>query len=410
MTGRTASVPVFDFDRLPPGWGHDPCVLRGLDGIDAVDTYGILRGIGTAVRAGTHRRPDDVKVFTVPRVAAELGDCLPGPGESEFGPYARRVSQSLNVGWSVVANSAQSHSAGLYRFARDVFVRLRGTERGLPAGVSDCFIVAGSYASGPTRIHKDTADVFLYVAEGVKTMLLWPFETLVGHAPDGCDPEHEYVALGIGPEAVGTPPLRLTGVPGDVLYWPASYWHCGESDGRPSLSLHLATHNFRDMGPVWAGAFARAGLGAPTPRWSTAEHELAAEALTFGHTAAAAATSAVHQWGLTRHSTANFEILPELPQRTPPDWRRATGVRAAQRTPVSWATDAADQRTVIVAVNGRSFRIPPRQPLVSLLTALGDLAVGAVLSLDAWRGKDGLPADVVAVLDVAYAAGAVDAC
>ncbi|GAA3513835.1 hypothetical protein FHR32_008054 [Streptosporangium album] len=409
MTGHTTAVPVVDFDRLPADWGHGPCILRGLDGVDAVDTYGILRRIGAAVRDGTCRRPDDVKVFTVPQVAAELGEYLPGPGESEFGPYARRVSQSLDVGWSVVANSAQSQSTDLYRFARDVFIRLRGTERGLPAGISDCFIVAGSYASGPTRIHKDTADVFLYVAEGVKTMLLWPFETLAGQAPDDCDPGHEYVALGIGADAVDTPPLRLTGGPGDVLYWPASYWHCGESDGQPSLSLHLATHNFRDMGPVWAGAFTRAGLGAQAPRWSTTERELAADALTFGRTAASAATSAVHQWSVTRHSTANFEILPDFPRCTPPDWQQAAGVRAAQRTPVSWAPDAADPNTIIVAVNGRSFRIAARQPSVSLLSALDNLAEGAVLSLDAWRGTDGLPADVVAILDVAYVAGAVDA-
>lgn len=405
MSGRDAPFPIVDFDQLPAGWGDAPCVVRGLDGAGAVDAYAILRRIGGAVRDGTLRRPDDVKIFTVPKAATALDACLPGPEDLAFARYAERVSRSLTAGWSVVANSAQAHSADLYRFARDVFVRLRGTERGLPAGVSDCFIVAGSYASGPTRIHKDTADVFLYVAEGVKTMLLWPFEALAALAPDGCDPWHEYVALGIDPDAVDTPPLRLTGKPGEVLYWPASYWHCGESDGRPSLSLHLATHRYRDMGPVWAGAFARAGLGEVGVRWCGRERDLSADGLTFGRTAAAAATSAVHQWSVTRHSTANFEMLPDLAARTPPDWGTGGSIRAVQHAPVSWAPDAADPQTLIVAVNGRSFRVGRQDPTLSLLTVLGELAAGTTVDLGSWSG---LPAEALAVLDVAYVAGAID--
>ncbi len=391
------------------GRDHRPSVVQGLGDIEAQDVYAVYSRIGAAVRAGVHRRPDDVRLFTTAEAPAGLVEHLPGASDTNFAMHADRVSRAFGVGWSVVANSAQAFSSDLYRFARDVLVGMRDSMDGLPAGISDCFIVSGAYASGPTRIHKDTADVFLFVVEGVKTMLLWPYEALADLAPAEADPLHEYVALGIDPDAVDIEPVRLTGRPGDVLYWPASYWHCAESDGRPSLSLHIASHRVRDLAAVWAGAFARAGVGTQPSRWSTSEREFAGESLAFGLQAGRAATSAVQQWGLTRHSTANFEILPEFGDRTPPDWDASMiHLIAAQRAPISWAPDVHDPHQLIVAANGRSFRVPLSGTTSSMLATLSSLDAGSAVDLRPWRGTAGLPRDVAGVLDVAYTAGAID--
>lgn len=406
MTVWDDDVPVVDFADLSSTWTRRPCVVGGLGELGSVDVYGLCSRIGAAVRAGAHRRPDDVKLFTAPPVPTELASYLPEPAEKDFSTYAARVSRELGKDWSFVLNSAQAVSLELYRHARDVLVQLRETEAGLPAGVSDCFIVAGSYSTGPTQIHKDTADVFLFVAEGVKTMLLWPYDVLSGHAAQDADPLHNYVALKIDPSAVNARPLRLTGGPGDVLYWPSSYWHCAESNGRPSLSLHLAAHRYRDMAPVWAGAFARAGVGAGT-LWESTERAIGGTGLTFGKNAANAATSAVQQWSLTRHSTANFEILPDLDSRVPPE-RGVHRVVAAQRSPISWAVDAGRATDVIVAANGRSFRLPARDETISLLTALASLKAGAVLDLGPWSAPSGPVGDTAALLDAVHAAVVVD--
>lgn len=214
MTAPVSELPVVEFAELSSRWNRQPCVVRGLEELGALDVYDIYSRIGAAFRAGIHRRPDDVKLFTAPPAPSGLGGCLPDPAERDFAAYAARVSRELGKDWSFVLNSAQAVSPELYRQARDVLTRLRETENGLPAGVADCFIVAGSYATGPTQIHKDTADVFLYVAEGVKTMLLWPYDALSAHVPQDADPLHDYVALRVDPSAVDVAPLRLSGRPG----------------------------------------------------------------------------------------------------------------------------------------------------------------------------------------------------
>ncbi|MEV0381666.1 cupin-like domain-containing protein [Nonomuraea sp. NPDC050643] len=399
MTGP----PEVDAAEFSSVWTRRPCRVRGLGDVRPLDVFGMFARIGAEVRAGTHRRLDDVKLFTPPPAPAEHDAHLPDAAEHDFPAYAARVSRELGKDWSFVVNSAQATSPELYRHARELFVGLRETGAGLPAGISDCFIVAGSYSTGPTQVHKDTAEVFLYVVEGVKTMLLWPYEALSEWAPPDPDPLRNHVALKIDPRDVDVAPLRLVGRPGEVLYWPASYWHCAESDGRPSLSLHLAAHRYRDLTPVWAGAFARAGVGAGDSRWVSSEQELGGDGLGFGRAAAERATSAVHEWSLARHSTANFEILPDLGRREPPDWKRHELV-ALQSAPISWAADAADQARLIVAANGRSFRLPHRDPTVRLLTELASLRAEEVLDL---RRHD-LDRESRAVLDVAYLAGAVD--
>ncbi|PYC87411.1 hypothetical protein C7C46_04850 [Streptomyces tateyamensis] len=407
MTAPGRALPVVDFAGFAEHWNRRPCVVRGLDEFGTVDVYELYARIGAAVRAGTHRRPDDVKLFTAPPGPPDLGRLLPAAAEPDFAGYAARVSAELGRDWSFVLNSAQAFSPELYRLAREVLLRLRGTADGLPAGLSDCFLVGGSYATGPTRIHKDTADVFLYVAQGVKTMLLWPYEVLVDQAPPDSDPEHNFVPLKVTPDEIAAEPLRLTGGPGEVLYWPASYWHCAESDGRPSLSLHLATHRYRDLAPVWAGAFAGAGIGADLPpHWEVSERALGGETLMFGQQTAAAATSAVHQWSLARHSTANFQILPDLSPRSgsEPTARRA---RAVQRFPVSWAVDAGQPEELIVAANGLSLRVASQPATIELLTALASLEAGAALDLAPWSGPAGLLGDAGTVLAAAHAAGSV---
>jgi hypothetical protein len=82
--------------------------------------YGLCSRIGAAVKAGTHHRPDGVKLFTAAPVPADLGSHLPDQTEKDFSTYAARISSALGKDWSFVLNSAQAVSPELYRHARDL--------------------------------------------------------------------------------------------------------------------------------------------------------------------------------------------------------------------------------------------------------------------------------------------------
>lgn len=92
---------------------------------------------------------------------------------------------------------------------------------GVPAHRAEVDLFAGSYARTRRGIHLDSAAVFCFVIEGRKRIRLWPGSTF----PD--DVGYWYGLKGERKQRSKS--MCLDGEPGDILYWPASYWHVGES-------------------------------------------------------------------------------------------------------------------------------------------------------------------------------------
>lgn len=106
------------------------------------------------------------------------------------------------------------------------FVKGFYTHIGLPLGRVECEIFCGNYINTPAGVHQDKANVFFFVIEGSKNIRVWP-DTIFDKPPINYE------------KFIGSSVL-LEGEPGDVLYWPSSYWHVAESSGEPSASISLA--------------------------------------------------------------------------------------------------------------------------------------------------------------------------
>lgn len=81
------------------------------------------------------------------------------------------------------------------------------------------------------------------VIRGPKRMLVWPYEALLEHVSDpDTDLRYEGWDLDeLDPAGLRGQATVLDGDSGDLLYWPASYWHVAEADERQlSLTLNLS--------------------------------------------------------------------------------------------------------------------------------------------------------------------------
>ncbi|MDP2306323.1 MAG: cupin-like domain-containing protein [Pseudomonadota bacterium] len=101
---------------------------------------------------------------------------------------------------------------------------------GTPAGGSHAEIFFGNYQRSFFGAHKDRLETFTFVVRGRKRFLTWPYEALLGLP--GVPPDAPLHAFAF--DDLDLAPLRdqavvLEGGPGDVLFWPASWWHVAES-------------------------------------------------------------------------------------------------------------------------------------------------------------------------------------
>jgi ribosomal protein L16 Arg81 hydroxylase len=72
-------------------------------------------------------------------------------------------------------------------------------------------------------------------------MRVWPFEEFRDYAPPDAIREQALVH-GARIEEHQDRSILLEGEPGDILYWPSTYWHVGESDGSLHASFTISLH------------------------------------------------------------------------------------------------------------------------------------------------------------------------
>ncbi len=155
---------------------------------------------------------------------------LPEAGDESLESYARRIEPLLaGREFELIINQLQSYSfemwARLREFLRGLYERV-----GIPAENADAAIFIRNQKRTGFGLHKDKAGVFMFVLKGRKRMLLWPYETFSA--------KEEIVSTLDYGEFLDRA-LVLEGQPGDVIYWPSTYWHIGESDGDLSASVSV---------------------------------------------------------------------------------------------------------------------------------------------------------------------------
>jgi hypothetical protein len=148
---------------------------------------------------------------------------LPIEDDRSFGRWADRVEDLAKPPLGIVADNLHFHSRALFAWARS-FLGARVAGRSV-----ELTLFAGNYRATPFGIHQDRLDVFLIGVHGRRTVHLWPPEVSLDRI----------LALRSRPIMHLDAPIRLEVTPGEIAFFPASWWHVVEGCEGISASLSL---------------------------------------------------------------------------------------------------------------------------------------------------------------------------
>jgi 50S ribosomal protein L16 3-hydroxylase len=200
---------------------------------------------------------------------------LPAASDESFDGYVARVSRSLGGRrFGLFSGLTHTHDYGFWCGLRP-FLRDLSDVVGLPLGGWQFQMLVGNYRSTPFGIHKDEQAVLTYVARRNKRFLLWPLDYFAHRRDLPVDIHHmEAVkwsltfADPLEYQRACEDAIVVDAREGDLVYWPASYWHIAVSASEEDSELPVIT-----MG--W-GAFVNttpfaglAGMLLPAQAWPT---------------------------------------------------------------------------------------------------------------------------------------------
>src|SRR5262249_35483723 len=208
-------------------WEKKPLVLNKPFAARLVTSKEIFQ---TLANAGSPEREDWGFRFYVEQALqeAEVAKHLPALSDGSLSGYAERVTLKLKGRrFGLVVDHYHKHDVQTWLRLREFLRGLYGVV-GVPVPLSLGAIFLSNYERSPFGIHKDRHGAFTFVVEGSKRILAWPDEVFCDR-PD--------VSGSLDYEQFLRDAVRLEGKPGDLIYWPSSYWHVAESIGGLSLTL-----------------------------------------------------------------------------------------------------------------------------------------------------------------------------
>lgn len=222
-------------------WGKTPAVLRPpFDAALGTPEEVFKAATEAARRYASPNLPPRVRAYLGATEQRDAAPFLPDPADVSLDGYLRRVRQVPgDDGFGVMVNQFQSTDDVIWN---RVTRFLGGLQRAVGAAIGgshlDLFVV--NQRCGFIGVHKDSQDVFTTVVSGRKRMLLWPFERLRDRTGQGELLRLRGWKLGqICDDALRVEAIVLDAEPGDIMYWPADYWHNSEADGEPVVTMAL---------------------------------------------------------------------------------------------------------------------------------------------------------------------------
>jgi hypothetical protein len=219
-------------------WETGPTVMRAPFERPVSSGEEVLAALIRAAEAQRGGRRGRLRMFVehAPLIT-DVDRVLPSPELDTLDTYVRHARGHLGGrDFELVCNGLQVHAPALWYKIRSFMSGL--IQRvGLPSDHADLAAFLRTSQMTGFGVHKDKASVFIFVLEGRKRILAWPHDVFARH-PDS------YRTLEYADHLDQA--IVLEGQPGDVIYWPSSFWHVGESDGDTSVSLHLALNMHAD--------------------------------------------------------------------------------------------------------------------------------------------------------------------
>lgn len=228
-------------------WHRRPVVFKDLLPKTVFTDHEILNAIAQSGRR--------MKVYVAGNEFMGAQDHLaPKRQERNLEAYLRRLEREFAPNDFALTIVNFNADLGMERFRQfralmDDFYSAVGVPYGTSGSNLNLFL--GNYRKTPVGMHKDAESTFVMPIYGRKKMRVWPGKVFDRILPaDGFLFEYgKYLSRSI----------LLSGKPGDVLFWPSSYWHVGEGDkdGKIFASLHFS---FNDAGNL--GSWSRGKLSA----------------------------------------------------------------------------------------------------------------------------------------------------
>ncbi|WP_363799937.1 cupin domain-containing protein [Lysobacter firmicutimachus] len=205
-------------------WDRRPVLFKGvLDRAGPFRLDEVYRSALVATRRSRARLPGDPDnaVVTLDRLQQlDPAPWMPQAADGSLAGYRRRMLDALGARrYALVISAFHSFHRPLWRRERAFFAPL-WRRTGLPLTGAITTLFHGNYESTPVGVHRDRFATFMVPVEGRKRMRFWaqkPWTEAVSTLPD----YRAHLATSFLVEAG----------PGDLLYWPADYYHVGESVG-----------------------------------------------------------------------------------------------------------------------------------------------------------------------------------
>ncbi|MGZ3687348.1 MAG: hypothetical protein ACXWP5_06980 [Bdellovibrionota bacterium] len=161
---------------------------------------------------------------------AEVPEWLPEPGDRSLMDYWQRIRKRPGTEdffltvypFQKFAPPELLMNCRKFLFQMDLLGRTPGPVN------AELFI--GNYKKTPIGVHRDRCDIFCFLIRGEKSIRTWPAEAISAPAYSKMmDYEDRLPASTL-----------FRGKAGDVIFWPASYWHIGEGSGDFHISISLS--------------------------------------------------------------------------------------------------------------------------------------------------------------------------
>jgi len=215
-------------------WNRKPTIIRAPFPAPIATPDDVFRAL-VATRQRLAEPRDDLDLsLKGRRIVLDLERWLPRTSDASLGGYQARLRRDGESGQlAMLVNEFQNELGWTFYNRLRQFLKGLYEIVGVPAR-AEVDLFTGNYRRTPLGVHRDEADVFVFVVEGRKQFRLWPKKAF-----QSCSPRY-----GPGPYAKymkGS--ILLAGDPGDILFWPSSYWHVAESDGQLVSSLTLGLYH-----------------------------------------------------------------------------------------------------------------------------------------------------------------------
>jgi 50S ribosomal protein L16 3-hydroxylase len=333
-------------------WDRQPVLYKNVRPVPFTQEEVFEAAVRRSRSAHSLVMPDDLQFVIGRQQQIRPHDYLPDAADGSLAGYEQRIARRLD---------GERYALVIHLFHRSAHAQRLSTQRfyaplwelvGQPVTTGISAMFHGNYEHSPVGVHMDRFATFMFCVRGRKRMRFWaerpwtePVQTVVDYQP--------YLEKSFAAE-VET---------GDLLYWPACYYHVGESaGGEPATSVNVAAPRnehrvIYELTDMFGEDTPSSGV-APFTFDSDVDGRLSGDLPSALREAAALLQGRLHERCLRERATAaalrirtsgGFQPVPEPVEVSPPE--DTTELRAGARI-----MTASVGATVLCAANGKELR------------------------------------------------------